>query len=272
MKHLNWLMVYMSMGVFSNTIVLLLYPAVGLICLLRIIQRKTIKHLLKKCGIFFLFFIVFTLLMVKFHMNISSEGKPLYTGRAQNFFSSVVEGYTRMFTNNNTLAFILALLALICGAVAILFLRKDFSKQDLPMMLVIFIATNILMQLIMHKGYIATRVLLPFYSFIVLCFYDLFSSVIKKLKCIETEKGAAIVKVLLCILCVLLIVSNLTQTNLKSTKDWRGDYKFSTWVIAEQLTGEQFERKNWNAAEEFYKNKYQIIQDQYLSDVSNAAK
>lgn len=262
----------MSIAVFSNTIVLLIYPGVGLVCLLRLLQKKSFKLFLKKCGLALFLFIIFTLIMAKYHMNISSEGKPLYTGGEQGFFDSVVVGYAKMFTRNDTIALILSVLIVIISIITLLVLKRDLFNNDFPVMFIVFIVTNILMQLTLHKGYIATRVLLPFYSFIVICFHDLLSDTIKKIRFFNSKKGETAIKSLSCIVCILIIVLNLVQTKLTSTKDYKNDYKFSTWVIGERLTGEQFNRDHWNAAEEFYKNKYQKIEENYLLELSDLSK
>lgn len=94
-------------------------------------------------------------------------------------------------------------------------------------MLLIFIVTNILMQFILNKGYIATRVLLPFYSFSVLCFYDLLLSAIRKVSILDSGDGAIVLKTISCVVCILLVVSNLAQTKLTSTEFCKDDLEFS---------------------------------------------
>lgn len=276
-KHLNWLMICLSIGTFANTIVLLLYPAFGFICLLRIIQYKQFKPFLKRNGLIFILFILFSLLMVKYHMNISSVGKPLYTGGGQGFFDSVVIGYVNMFVENRTAALIVGIAIIVSIFASIVILRKDAIKQDFTIMLVIFVATNILLQLALHKGYIATRVLLPFYSFLVFCFYELYSATWTKLEGKrekdDRRKGIGLLRrACSAIVCVALMVGCVLQIDLHSTKDWKESYKFKTVVVGELLTGEAYDRgDSWDATDVYYQKKVEKLKNDYLEQL-NAEK
>lgn len=272
-KQLSWMMIYMSMAVFCNTIVLLLYPALGIMCLFRIYQTNLFKPFLKKSGIILFLFFLFTLIMIKYHLNISAEGKPLYTGGESGFFESVVKGYIKMLVPSNLATLITILIA--AGTTScFLLLNRDMLKNDFTMMLVLFIITNIGMQIALHKGYIATRVLLPFYSFVVLAYGEMGVACVNKLERNRIVKDSATFKnfrkTALTIVCILLIFSNFAQVNLHATKDWSGNYKYSTWVLSAMLTGKPYpESATWNATEEFYKQKYEDLEAHYLSQ-SNA--
>ena len=268
MKHLNWLMVYLSLGVFSNTIVLLLYPAIGMICLVHICRTKAIASFLRRCSILFIGFFAFALLMAKYHMNISAEGKPLYTGGGQSFYTSVVEGYARMLVSDQEPIIRLFLILLLIGVIlSIILLGKEYLKQDYFHMLIIFVATNILMQMVLHKGYIATRVLVPFYAFIVMSFYGLFSAAADKLKAYLPQGAGVSLKILPVLVSGLLMLSVVIRTDLYSTEDWSDEYKFKTWVLGSKLTGQQYDEYGKSYAEIFYDQKYQNIQERYLSEI-----
>ena len=266
-KHLIWLMFYMSIASFSNTIALLLYPAFGLICLYRLICTGSLEKFIKKYGLLFFAFMLFTLLMIKYHLNISSEGKPLYTGGEQNFFNSVILGYVEMLIPYNNISYIIASISsfiLIAGAI---YLNKEIIYNDFSFMLIIFVATNLLMELVFHKGYIATRVLLPFYSFVVISFCELLSLILIKIKN-EKIHNNYVLKIFKVSICLLFVTITIIQTNFMYTKDWKDDYRFKNWVLGEKLTNEKYpESSYWNAAEVFYQQKYENGITEYFSDI-----
>ena len=271
MKHLNWLMIYLSLGIFSNTIVLLLYPAIGLMCLLHICRTKAILPFLKRCGILFVVFFAFALLMARYHMNVSAEGKPLYTGGGQSFYTSVVEGYARMLVPDKEPIVRLFLILLLAAVIlSIILLGKEYIRQDFFHMLILFAATNILMQLAMHKGYIATRVLIPFYAFIVICFYGLFSAAAEKLKVTSPHGVSVSLMIISSLVCAVLMISVIFKTDLYSTEDWSDEYKFRTWVLGSRLTGQQYDDYGKSYAEIFYDQKYQNLQERYLSEMQGS--
>ena len=69
-RYVNRLMILMSLATFSNTIVLLIYPAFGLVCLLRLIQHKQFGSFFRKNLLEILIFILFTMLMVFYGVRV----------------------------------------------------------------------------------------------------------------------------------------------------------------------------------------------------------
>lgn len=282
-KHLRWMIVYVALGVFANTIVLLLYPAIGLLCLYRLVQKKQFKSFMKSSAVLFAMFIIFSMIMVVYHMLISAPGKPLYTGGDQGFFDSVIKGYIMMFIRNKTAATIVGVIVVISTLICFISQGKTLLKNDFSIMLILFTLTNILLQLVLHKGYIATRVLLPFYAFIVFCFSELYSTALtsidnykrkNRLQIINTlslKRGKVVASVFLC---TVLIASCLLQTNVHSTKDYKGSYKYKLLVEGELLTGEAYPDTDYweriEGAEHFYRCKFQALKEEYLRQLGEA--
>ena len=275
-KYLNWLMLSMSLAVLSNTIVLLLYPSFAVIGLYRLIQHKQFQSFFKRCGLILVLFLAFSLIMLKYHMNISSAGKPLYTGGNESFFMNVIRGYVWTFISAEKVTTGLALGAflLICGCIVFSF--RDLLNRNGPIMLILFVLTNLLMQFLMHKGYIATRVLIPFYAFLVLCLQELFTVSLSRLKRIlsrhikpfspaRMDSAVRWVQVIVCLSAVILC---LAKTDLHGTYDDSMDFKFKTWVLGAELTGIEYpEDMNKNAAEIFYQLKIDNLKMDYTEQM-----
>ena len=275
-KYLNWIMFSMSFAVLSNTIVLLLYPAIALIGLYRLIQHKQFRPFFKRCGVILILFLAFSLMMLRYHMNISSDGKPLYTGGDESYFINVIRGYIWTFISAEKITTGLALAAtlLICGCV--IFSGRDLLNRNGPIMLILFVLTNLLMQLALHKGYIATRVLIPFYAFHVICLYELFSMSFSKLKRIQSRRGKktalshmdTAVRWVKAAVCAIVILLCLGKTDLYSTRDDSMDFKFKTWVEGAELTGIDYPGDMYrNAAEDFYEQKIENHKTNYIEQM-----
>ena len=276
-KYLNWLMLFMSLAVLSNTVVLLLYPAIATIGLYRLIQHRQFRPFLKRCGLIAVFFLIFSLVMLKYHLNVSAEDKPLYTGGDQSFFVSVIRGYVWTFISAKkiTTGIAVGIVLLICACMIIS--RNNLLDRNGPLMLVLFVLTNILMQLLTQKGYIATRVLIPFYAFVVYCLYELFSVTIAKLKSIRSKHKKSFLlsymdNVICCInviLCIFVIILCLGKINIHATYDWSWCYKYKTWVEGAQLTGVDYPEPSFpEAAEKFYQMKVNDLKTDYINAIS----
>ena len=63
------------------------------------------------------------------------------------------------------------------------------------------------------------------------------------------------------------MLSVVIRTDLYSTEDWSDEYKFKTWVLGSKLTGQQYDEYGKSYAEIFYDQKYQNIQERYLSEI-----
>ena len=281
MKYLNWLMLFISLGVLANTIVLLLYPAIAVIGLYRLIRHRLFPPFFKRCGAILILFLAFSLVMLKYHMNISLGGKPLYTGGEDSFFINVIRGYAWTFISAPKITTGLAVgaAALICGC--ILFCGRNLPDRNGPMLLILFVLTQIVMQLLMHKGYIATRVLIPFYAFHVLCVQELFTLSLEKLKnrLNRRAKPSALshldlaVRCVQAAACVLVIILCVGKTDLHATGDDYVDFKYRTWVEGAELTGIDYPKDILpSASEEFYQHKIENLKQTYTEQMKRISE
>lgn len=263
LKHLNWLIIYMSLAVLSNTITLLLYPAFGLLCLMRLIQQKQLKTYFKKCGALFLLFMAFSLVMVIYHMLISQADRPLYTGGEAGFFDSVVKGFVDMFIRQNALSHFIAIIVSLCIICSLIIINKKITQCDYIIMLLIFVATNLFAEFVFHKGYIATRELLPFYTFIIMSLYELINETFHNL---HIQNRSQIKKGLAVLICSLTAISCLSQTNIFTTHDWAEEYVMKDYVLGKTMTGVPYTplRTYRDYAEIFYQEKYELLSREYL--------
>ncbi len=275
-KYLNWLMLSMSLAVLSNTVALLLYPSFAAVGLYRLIQHRQWKPFFRRCALPLVLFLAFSLVMLKYHMNISLPGKPLYTGGDESFFINVVRGYVQTFISAEKITTGLALgaLLLICGCLAVSF--RDLLKRNGPAMLLLFVLVNLLMQLLMHKGYIATRVLIPFYAFVVLSLQELFAMALPKIKeilsrrfrCFSPARMDSAVRWIQVVACAAAVILCVSRIDLYSTYDDSMDFKYKNWVIGEELTGIDHPLDMYpNMAQTFYEQKLEKLKTDYTEEM-----
>ena len=265
MRYLNFAMIWAVFAVLSNTIVLLLYPAVGILCLYRLISKKQFRNFLKNCSIVFAGFLAVTVLMVIYHFNISAPGKMLYTG-GHNFFDNFVKGYIEMFVPGEPLRTIISIAVTALVLLAVLRINKGMKELDFGVMMFLFILTNLIIHpLTAPKGYIATRVLLPFYAFMVLAVNEIiqtaFSLPLVSGKGIPVTFGKYIAAVL-CALCVCIFVSRI---DLDKTKDWKNDYRYRTLEIGSDITGVPHNADWGHPSGDFYIKKDEAIVEEFYS-------
>ena len=265
MKYLLYAMIYAILAVLSNTIVLLLFPALGLVCLYRLLTSGNFDKFLKKAGIVFALFAAVCLLMLRYHLNVSSEGKPLFTGGHSGFFDNFVKGYLAMFISGNNLLTLISVLFTALAVLSLIAVNKQVKDLDFSLMAIIFIMTNLIMEMLLHRGYIAHRVLLPFYAFLVLAVCELFCAAWNGIsgrseKQIIKHAGKAAVV----FLCACVVIIFCSKIELRGTKDWSWDYKYRTYVDASYMTGIEFDVP-WNAAVVFYRDRAEDTIDAYYS-------
>ena len=91
-------------------------------------------------------------------------------------------------------------------------------------MMFLFILTNLIIHpLTAPKGYIATRVLLPFYAFMVLAVNEIFQTAYSLP--LVNGKGIPVIfgKYIAAVLCALCVCIFVSRIDLDKTKDWKND-------------------------------------------------
>ena len=254
----------LMLSAWANTVTLLVYPAFGILWLWHLIKEKQFLPFLKKWIWFVVLFLLSSLFLLRYHLKISEWGMPLFTGH-EDFYHSVVRTYLEMLTSSPSL--ILLLLAVLCvvSLLAVVILKKEIINCDLTVSLGIFIVTNILMNILMKRGYITERAAVPFYGYIVLSIFEFWHAawerLDRKLLGLERKRKAhAIITVLVVFALGFHFLNALT---LESTTDWSHNYGRRDRLLAGYLTTGEFpelEDQELNSCnDEFYRVKYWYI-------------
>ena len=255
-----WLM----LGTYANTVVLLLFPAFGILWLWRLIAAGQFWLFLKKWSWFVILFVISAFFTLRYHLKISEWGMPLFTGHFD-FYHSVVRSYIEMLTTNQMIVSLSVVLLCVISMTASVILKREIFTCDLTLSLAVFIVTSMLMNLITHKGYITERAAIPFYGYIVLCIYELWHAAWERLdrKAFSGERKRKLhAAATILVVCVLgfHFMRSLTFT---STTDWVNNYGRSERLLAGYInTGEfpELEDPDYNASnDKFYRVKYWFI-------------
>ena len=82
----------------------------------------------------FVLFILVCILMTVYHLNITSEGKPLFTGDTAGFFDCFVKGYMEMFISNGKMLSYCSILITDLTGISLLAVNRDIIELDFSMM------------------------------------------------------------------------------------------------------------------------------------------
>ncbi len=255
----------LMIGTYANTVVFLVFPAFGILWLWRLISEGQFWPFLKKWAWFVVLFVFSSFFMLKYHFKVSAPGLTLFTGD-DDFYHSVIQSYIAMITTAPVLGSVLLILLCMISAAAAAILRKDVLRCDLMISLVIFIVTNILMNAVTKRGYITDRVTLPFYGYIVLSIFELWSAAWKKWNPAWLNGGrkrklhlAASVLIVL-----LLGIRFAQQLSFTKTIDWAHNYGDRDRLLGGFIvTGEFPKIEKDGPNDQFYRVKYQYIANTY---------
>ena len=254
----------LMVGTWANTVVFLLLPAFGILWIWRLISAKQFWPFLKKLAWFVVLFILSSLFLLKYHFKISASDMPLYTGEG-GFYDSVVRSYLGMLTSAPKLIPLLLAALCVISATAVFILKKGVFQCDLTLGLGIFIVTNILMNAVLHKGYITERVAIPFYGYIVLSLFQLWNTAWDRLdeKWLEGEKKRQVHMAVTVLIVCALCFHNLHMLSFTSTTDWAHNYGRRDRILAGYIrTGEYQELEDHEENrmnDRFYRVKYWYI-------------
>lgn len=295
------LLLCLALGAASNTVVLLLYPSVGLLLLYRMIQERTLGSFLRRHAIGAILFLLISVILVQYHLGISRRDTALYVGTGD-FFHSVVKEYLGMIVTNRLLqaALLLSVTAACVLSIAVLLrhgaessllcrchadgkenlkgtgseelLRDEAGKADAVygyagtdyfVMLLLFVAVNLLSGVIFRKGYITGRTTLPFWPLVVLGLSGLYRRAAEEMGILDARWFRIFVPTAAAV--VLLLLAR--KTHLTTTRDWPWDY--GTRERVEQSvkeTGIYRESDIRDYTDVFYMAKYGLNIDPYLGN------
>lgn len=197
----------------ANTIVLLLYPAIGGMIIYRLVMNGSLKNFLAKHKTFIVISTVLMLGLTAYHFIISMDTKPLYTG-SNSFYRSVILDYAEMFTGNTVLAHVVAISVIVLFFLALIIniMNTKIKHCDFAVMLILFCITCMIMHIITGKGYITSRVSVPFHCFTILSLADIFGSASESLP-VRTKH------IIASVMCILCIAAYIPQHDIYHTND-----------------------------------------------------
>lgn len=261
----------LTLGAASNTVVLLLYPSVGLLMLYRMIRERRLGDFLRVHFIAAILFVLCTYVLVRYHLAVSVRDTALYVG-TQGYVHSTVMEFLHMLVTGRAASLALAALILagVAASAAILIREKahsDISPAvafDYFWMLVLFVLVSMAIGAVFRRGYLTGRTTLPFWPLVVLGGYGLAQAAAAALAARHTSVRRVLQTA--AVLCAALVfVLFLKKMRLDSTRDWPWDYGTRERVAESvQKTGTYPEDAIQDYTDIFYMAKYGLDITPYL--------
>lgn len=233
-RYLSLFLVFMTLGVMANTIVLLIFAAfIPYIFYQLLRSKKLLRYIGGQCFVWLPMLLV-NIWLLRYHLMVSEEGKPLYVGSG-GVWNSVVKGYLQTFTANRTLAGILSigLVFAAAGAVLLLINLKTIDQTRFLIPTLTYFIILLVLAHVLHMGLPRGRTLLPAYAVMVLCFMECLTALWRfckeRLIPESRERTANILKQILgAAICLILLVLFVKETDLYSYTDWRDEKDYRT--------------------------------------------
>ena len=102
-RYVLLILLCLTLGAASNTVVLLLYPSVGLLMLYHMIRGKRLGSFLRVHFIAAVLFVLCTCLLVRYHLEVSVRDTALYVGTQDYVHSTVMEFLHMLVTGRTSL-------------------------------------------------------------------------------------------------------------------------------------------------------------------------
>ena len=284
-RYVLLILLCLTLGAASNTVVLLLYPSVGLLMLYHMIRGKRLGSFLRVHFIAAVLFVLCTCLLVRYHLEVSVRDTALYVG-TQDYVHSTVMEFLHMLVTGRTasLAHLNAVPARRLNAVQVRHFRTDMDDAgakvpnreeahagviskgaiDYFWMLALFALVSMAIGAVFHRGYLTGRTTLPFWPLVVLGGYGLAQAAAAELAARRTS--ARRVLQIVSVLCAALVfILFLKKVRLNSTRDWPWDYGTRERVAESvQKTGDYPEDAIQDYTDIFYMAKYGLDITPYL--------
>ncbi len=130
-RYVLLILLCLTLGAASNTVVLLLYPSVGLLMLYHMIRGKRLGSFLRVHFIAAVLFVLCTCLLVRYHLEVSVRDTALYVG-TQDYVHSTVMEFLHMLVTGRTASLALAVLILAATAAAGVILVQGAVRRQSP--------------------------------------------------------------------------------------------------------------------------------------------
>lgn len=243
---------FLLLGCYANTAALIAYGAVILVSLYLLIKDKKIfKYSLKQ--IYFLIpIIAFTLLIVKYHFMISSDGLPLYGGMGTFYTDVLVSMFDVYGLSLNNIVYIVN--GLILVLIAILSKNsKKLKSNYLVLSAILFFVLLIITTKVTGNMWITGRSLIPSMPLVIIL-------IIETIEMLDF-KHSYILELIIISSIVYVFASNL---NLKETRGWQDNYIIKDICYEAYKTKDNSKVKEYrlNETTNFYHNKI-LIENNY---------
>ena len=244
-KNLNLTYISLMASCYANTSSLIVYMSLFIVTVSILIKNKIFIDYIKKNIIYIIPIFIGTLLVIKYHFMVSSEGLPLYGGNSS-FYNNVIKDMFLTYGLNTKLINIIINLFI---GLLIVMITKNYKKLKTNKVIISCIGFFVLLYIITKvtgKPWMTGRTLLPSMSLIILSIVEIFESFnIKKSNVFET---------LVCISLILLFISNV---DIHHTRDWFDNYNIRRVSYNAYKTKNNNEtiKIESNCAAQFYREK-----------------
>ena len=255
----------LMVGIYANTVVFLVFPAFGILWLWRLISEGQFWPFLKKWAWFVFLFLLSACFLLRFHIKISDPDSDLFLG-GEGFYQSVVKSFMGMLTSIPALIPVLFAVICVISATAVLVLKKEVLYCDLTLSLLIFILTNVLIKHVMHRSYMTDRFVLPFYGYVIMCFYELWSTAWKRLnsEALDEKKKRALHFLITAVVVCTLGIHFGSLLSFTTTTDWAHNYGDRDRLLGGFIvTGDFPKIEHDGPNDQFYRIKFQYIANTY---------
>lgn len=243
--------VFLLIGCFANTVVLLILATILIDSFIRLIASKNLIKYFEKFWYLLIPIIFGILLNIKYHFLITAENLPLYGGEGS-FFNDVIKSLFTVygFKENFIIIFLATLLMIIFGFVKN---YKTLIEKNLWIISIIYFLTLISITLITDQLWLTGRTLIPLFPLLILSFAEFYEKVFLKYPLKE------IINLVIILTIVILFFHNL---NIFATKGWyhnHGKIKEEVYNLfkegKESQIDDLYRKYNNNPAVKFYEEK-----------------
>lgn len=236
-KSLNLSFLFMLLSCYANTVALLIFASIVFLTFIKLLKQKELLQYIKKCFLIIIPIAILTLIIIKYHFNISSEGLPLY-GATTGFIEDVI--VSMLVTHGFNGATKLAVYIIISILLSITIVNiKAILKNNIVQLVIIYFIIYVLAIKISDNMWITGRCLIPTIPLVILGIIQFIETFIK-------EKRTYMIMNLSIIL--ISISTFTTNLNLTHTRDFYDNY------IIEEKAFEALDKEDQSIIEPYREN------------------
>ena len=265
-RYVVYMLGTLLLAAYSNSISLLICPAMGIVIFVRMDKRE-ILPLVKKYFIVLIAYSGLYIGIAYWHFMVSADDMPIYsyTGRKYPSIAKYVIDYIGMYSGNERYIYACMLVFVtICFLALVVRIhgKKRLLQPDNDMVIIAIILFFIMFMInaVFKKGGCTGRTLLPMFPVFVYAFFE-FIEPIKEVVVIKERKYVCFAELLASFILIVLFIHN---TSITKTSDWMWNYNQDISYRGNYFISNQIDY-GWNAVAEFYSQKAQWDSDNLLS-------